>query len=68
MKLRDYLTSIENDNITPRDFAEQCGIGISTLFKYLAGTSHPRLDKAIKISKLTGGKVSVDELRGRTKK
>ena len=64
MKLRDYIRrTCLSENITPEEIAAKWKISLSSLYAYMAEQQRPPLKKAIAISKLTGGKVSVAELR-----
>lgn len=63
MELKNYL---EKNKITYRELAKKAGVNYTTIFKYLKQDSRAlRYDIAVKVSKATGGKVSVDSLAQR---
>lgn len=63
MSLQEYL---EKNKISYRDLAKKAGVNYTTIFKYLKQDSRAlRYDIAVKVSKATGGKVSVDSLAQR---
>lgn len=59
MKLKDYL---RRNKIHAVEFALSCGISISSLYSYLRGETTPRIEAAMKISRETKGKVSIEDM------
>lgn len=60
MLLREYL---EKYQIKPRLFAERCGISLRSVRNYMSGGRPVRII-AERIEKETGGRVTIEELRG----
>lgn len=56
MKLREYLRASQ---IRHADFARQLHVDPSTVSRWLAGKSQPRISQAIAIESATGGAVPV---------
>jgi DNA-binding XRE family transcriptional regulator len=59
MKIKDYL---REEKITYSKFAELLGIHIQSLKNISNGNRRPSLVLAIKIEKLTGGKITASQL------
>lgn len=59
MEVEEYL---EYARIAPSTFARKAKIDAGSFLKILRGTSAPRRKTAEKIEKITGGKVSYEEV------
>lgn len=59
MKLADYLSST---GVTQADFAQRIGVHQSAVTRYVAGHRIPKPQTAMKITKATGGAVTIEDL------
>ena len=59
MNLREYLDA---EGYRRAWFAEQIGVSVYTLAGYISGRQKPSIDVAIRILKLTKGKVTLEAL------
>ena len=59
MKLADYLSST---GVTHADFAQRIGVHQTAVTRYVAGRRIPKPQIAMKITKATGGAVTIEDL------
>lgn len=62
MTLKEYL---QQTGLNIAYLSLTSGLGYSTLYGYVAGTARPHQRNAERLEKVTGGKVTVMDLRGK---
>ncbi len=58
MNLKEYF---EKQRIDPVLFAVQCGVSVTSIYRYMRG-GRPHRKTAYRIERMTGGKVTVENL------
>jgi hypothetical protein len=64
MKLKDYLAKSKKKYPTRLSFAEDVGVSVDALFRWLRGSNWPSRGVAKVIVQKTGGEVSMEDIYG----
>ncbi|MDQ1081426.1 helix-turn-helix transcriptional regulator [Pseudoroseomonas cervicalis] len=57
----DLRTFLDQHSVGPTAFARQIGVGLSTLYRYMAKERIPRREVMLRITKATGGSVTSND-------
>ena len=59
MKIADFMTK---KNYRPEDVAHLIGVSVNIVKSWMVGTNSPRLIHAIRLMKLSNGKIKLNEM------